>query len=352
MTLTMRRRLFIPGTGGCFFDDGNGTRHASILDLALDHQKDFVCEHPDDPVELAPLRTSGLTDHGQPVRLTAAGPIRGVYDPFFDETVALGSTTKAYRFYDYDWRLDLRYNGELLWQWLQGQGAEEAWDVVCHSQGGLVLLWASLLAGAVRFPKFVRRLVFCGVPIQGTVNAASALTSGSQILPGLAADPATVRSWPSIYMMLPRWRLGVPGSSGAESFKESTWRRASLLAPGADLAQGISPALLARAQEWKRQIDAFDFAPLAAIDRFVICQGHQINTWARTPAFPMFPDLAGRRDGHILVDGDGLAPNQLSVQFLPPSLLGRASSLLVPVRSHALMCSSLHQVLLCNRIFS
>ena len=35
----MRRRLFIPGTGGCFYADEAGGRHASILDLALEFEE-------------------------------------------------------------------------------------------------------------------------------------------------------------------------------------------------------------------------------------------------------------------------------------------------------------------------
>lgn len=349
----MRRRLFIPGTGGCFYADEAGGRHASILDLALDRQRDFICEHAADPAELAPRRTSGLNDaQGNPLALRAAGPIRAVYEPFFDETVGPASTRKAYQFFDYDWRLDIRYSGEQLWERLKQSGDAEAWDVVCHSQGGLVLLWASRLAGPAAFRKLVRRVVFCGVPIQGTVNAARALVAGVDLLPGIQADVATVRTWPSVYMMLPRWRLHIADATGVELFKESTWKKADLLAPDADLRRGISPALLARAQEWKQWLDGHDFAPLAAIERFVICQGHTINTWIRAPDFPRFPDLEGPRDDVTLAAGDGLAPAARSVEFLPRALVRRLSSLAVPVRSHMLMCSSLHQVLLCNRLFS
>lgn len=349
----MRRRLLIPGTGGCFFADDAGGRHASIFDLALDRQTDFVCEHAADPEELVPRRTSGLTDaQGNPVPLSAAGPIRAVYKPFFDETVGPASRQKAYQFFDYDWRLDIRYSGEQLWESLKRSAGAEAWDIVCHSQGGLVLLWASVLAGPVAFKKLVRRVVFCGVPIQGTVNAARALVSGVDLLPGVKANVSTVRTWPSVYMMLPRWRLHIAGATGVELFKESTWRAAHLSSPGAGPTRGISVDLLARAQEWKRRMDRHDFAALAAIERFVICQGHAINTWARTPEFPTFPDLEGPRDGETVVEGDGLAPAARSIQFLPPALKRRISNLAVPVRSHMLMCSSLYQVLLCHRIFS
>src|SRR5688572_1095141 len=131
----MRRRLFVPGTGGCFFADGTGGREASILDLALDDQKDFICEHESNPEHLPPLRTSGLKDaQGNPVSLRAAGPIRAVYKPFFDETTRPPAARKSYQFFDYDWRLDIRHSGELLWERLKQSGEAEPWDIVCHSQ--------------------------------------------------------------------------------------------------------------------------------------------------------------------------------------------------------------------------
>jgi len=347
----MTRRLFIPGTGGCFFHDAAGNAIGSVLDLALDHQSDFLCEHDPDPDVLAPRHTSGRKDaSGNPIEISAAGSIRAVYGPFFDQVHPL-STRKVYMFYNYDWRLDLRYNGERLWQMLQASGGGQPWDIVCHSQGGLLLLWASILAGPAQFRRFVRRIVCFGVGMQGTVNAVEALLDGTSLAPRVAADAATVRSWPSIYMMMPRWRLRIPGTTGVEIQKSSTWKKAGVLAPGADLRAGISESLLRRAQAWKAALDNQTFEALSAIERFVVVQGDNINTWARAPAFPRLPDLR-HRDGENVVRGDGLVPMDLTLSLLPHAFRTSLQSIATAVPSHTWMCSDQNQLDLCERIFA
>jgi len=344
------RRLFIPGTGGCFFHDPAGNAVGSVLDLALDHQRDFVCQHDPDPNVLAPLHTSGRKDAaGRPLELTAAGPIRAVYTPFFDQ-VHPASTRKVYTFYNYDWRLDLRFNGARLWHLLETSGEGQPWDIVCHSQGGFLLAWASILAGPAQFRRFVRRVVCFGVALQGTVNAVEALLDGFTLAPQIAASAATVRSWPSIYMMMPRWRLRVPGTTGIEIFKSSTWKNAQRLAPGSDLGQGISESLLRRAQAWKAALDNQTFDALCNIERLVFVQGDNINTRARAPAFPRLPDV-GRQDGELVVRGDGLVPMDLTLSLLPHALRNHIDSIVTPVPSHIWMCSDQNQLDLCERIF-
>lgn len=347
----MTRRLFISGTGGCFFHDPAGNAVGSVVDLALDHQRDFVCEHAADPNVLGPLHTSGRKDAaGRPLELTPAGTIRAVYTPFFDQVQA-ASTRKVYTFYNYDWRLDLRFNGARLWHMLETSGDDQPWDIVCHSQGGLILTWASILAGPAAFRRFVRRVVFFGVAMQGTVNAVEALLDGFPLAPFVRADAATVRSWPSIYMMMPRWRLRVAGTTGIEAFKSSTWKKAQRLAPGTDLHQGISESLLLRAQAWKAALDTQTFEALRSIERLVFVQGDNINTRARAPAFPRLPDQR-QQDGELVVRGDGLVPMDLTLSLLPHALRSRIDSIATPVPSHIWMCSDQNQLDLCERIFS
>jgi hypothetical protein len=348
----MARRLFIPGTGGSLFQDDSGKAIGTILDLALDRQRAFLCEHDPDPDVLAPIRTTGLTKpDGRAVNAHAVAPVRAVHTPFFDQ-VRPASTRKVYTFFNYDWRLDLRFNGERLWESLRTSGPREPWDIVCHSQGGFLVLWASLLAGPIEFSKFVRRVVFLAVPLQGSVNAAHALINGFDLVPGVRADTATVRSWPSVYMMMPRWRLMVPGATGVEVFKESTWRRANLVADGPALGAGISRALLARAQAWKRELDTQPFDAMQTLQRFVVVQGDNHNTWARAPEFPRLRDLAAARDGEVVVRGDGLVPMDITLQLLPAALKAKLDSIVVKVPSHTAMCTDQDLANLCERIFS
>ena len=181
----MTRRLFIPGTGGCVFQDRAGNPIGSILHLALDRQRDFLCEHAADPDVLPPLRTSGLRDaSGNPIEIQAVGPLRAAYEPFFEQVQGL-SRRPAYEFFNYDFRLDLRFNGERLWEKLRAGGDDQPWDIACHSQGGLLVVWASILAGPAQFSRCVRRVVCFGTPLQGTLNALDALLHGASLVAGL-----------------------------------------------------------------------------------------------------------------------------------------------------------------------
>lgn len=322
------------------------------MDLAHDRQRDFICEHAADPDVLPPLRTTGLRrPNGTPIDVTAAGVIRAIHTPFFDQVHPV-TRRKVYEFYAYDWRLDLRYNGARLWEMLQGSGRSEPWDIACHSQGGLLVLWASIVAGPVEFRKFVRRVVFFGVPLQGSVNAVQALVNGFSLVPGLDLDAAVVRTWPSVYMMMPRWRLRVPGATRVEAFKASTWSSANLLAADGDLQKGISPDLLERARAWKKEMDSQSFEAMRGIERLVVVQGDNLNTLARTPKFPAMPDLEGRRDGEVIVRGDGLVPMDLTLRLVPRELGAMLESVASAVNSHDLMVADQDQANLCERIFA
>jgi hypothetical protein len=326
---------------------------ASIFDLALDKQAEFACEHSEDPAVLEPICTSRKRDDaGKFTQISAVGPIRAVYTSFFEQTGPPPQLKKLYQFFNYDWRLDIRLSGQLLWEFLQNSGDGEPWDIACHSQGGLVLTWASLLAGPAKFKKFVRRAVFLGVPLQGTLNAAEALVSGVGLLPGVKADAATVRTWPSVYMMLPRFRVHVPGATGVELFKSGTWQRAGLLAADGDTRRGLRADLLQRAAAWKRALDQQEFLALQSVERLVLFQGDNVATLARAPQFPQFPDVERPIDGQVRVRGDGLVPADRTLELLPPALLQRLDSIVSPVVSHLLMCASLDTVALCDRIFS
>lgn len=340
----MTKRLFIPGTGACIFCRTHqgvvGDIVGSILDIALARQSELRCDHDDRADVLEPRATSGLMDGGSPVEITANGRISAVYRPFAE------SIAPRYEFFDYDWRLDIRYSAKRLREFLEARG--ERWDVVCHSQGGLVLLIASLEMDPAAFHRAVRRVVFLGVPYGGTLNAATALLDGVDLLPGVNVEPSVVRTWPSIYMMLPRWHVGARGTLGADLLKDSTWASADLLSP--DPQHGIHPGLLARARELFLMLSAEPFGALKGVERFAVIQGRNHNTRLRVPAFPTLPSL-DQLDGQAVVRGDGLVPADVTMRMYPGDLKDRMDSIFTNVRSHMLMGSELSRFLLCESFF-
>jgi pimeloyl-ACP methyl ester carboxylesterase len=111
--------------------------------------------------------------------------------------------------FTYDWRADIEYSAErLLEQLRKTKPANGRFSLVCHSQGGLVALVASKLCekaeGRESFSALVSRIVFVGVPVYGTLNAAHALLVGTD----LGEQPQEefrriAATWPAIYQMLP-----------------------------------------------------------------------------------------------------------------------------------------------------
>ncbi len=111
----------------------------------------------------------------------------------------------------YDWRADLRYNATLLLDELRRRtdgGTKKRWNLIGHSQGGLVIALASMLAESPReFASMVGRVALVGVPFAGTVRATDALVFGRGDL-GKANIKAVVqasRSWPALLQMMPAW---------------------------------------------------------------------------------------------------------------------------------------------------
>jgi hypothetical protein len=103
----------------------------------------------------------------------------------------------------YDWRLDLRYNAQLLLNVLKDGGR---WNILCHSQGGLLVAVASLLAGADAWAKMVRNVSFVAVPFVGTGRALEAVLDGTNFgKPTQAVFRRTARTWPAIYQLFPQY---------------------------------------------------------------------------------------------------------------------------------------------------
>ena len=131
---------------------------------------------------------------------------------------------RAFRAFDYDWRLSNRRTAAILAarveDWLSRWRAEsrnpEARAVfVCHSMGGLVARYfAEVLGGH----EVTRRIVTIGTPYSGSINAVRALTGDAFTGFGRwgAELVAAARSFPSLYQLLPSYRCvqGVDGPFG------------------------------------------------------------------------------------------------------------------------------------------
>jgi pimeloyl-ACP methyl ester carboxylesterase len=237
-------KLLIPGTGGITLMDQAGkdlgypvsmkigvkvgmlsgmTPGRIFRLLAMEHKKG----------QIAPAKTSLL----EGVSIRPGKAIKAAYNKIPND----------FNHFLYDWRADMRYSaGQLLGFIKQRKPATGRWHLVGHSQGGLLIILASKLTGDPwEFRKYVASITFVASPIFGTVNAAYALVKGDQFGDSNSnAFVKTVRSWPSLYQMMPSWR-SVVDSSGTvlpaelQITKEKCWEG----------HEGISPDLLKRARE-------------------------------------------------------------------------------------------------------
>ena len=199
------RTLLVPGTQATNLLDQDGDRvyNAIRVNVGLvkkDLGKDptawvriLSMEHA--PGQLAPVRTS--LQPGTEVRTGSV--LRTPYEAF----------PRSYKPWPYDWRCDLRHNAERLLELLeQEKPSDGRWNLVGHSQGGLVIVAASkILDDPVRFDSLVARVVLLGTPLAGTMRAADALCFGSEELgkDERAFARALGRTWPALYQMLPSW---------------------------------------------------------------------------------------------------------------------------------------------------
>ncbi len=124
----------------------------------------------------------------------------------------------------YDWRLSNRFSGEQLAsrvehelaRWRKSSGNANAQLVfVCHSMGGLVARWyLDVLGGHAD----TRALITIGTPYQGAAPAIDAIVNG--VRPGLGPLRVNltpmVRSFPSVYQLLPQYPCVDPGTGNLQ----------------------------------------------------------------------------------------------------------------------------------------
>ncbi len=321
-----RRHLVVPGTGGVLFQDSEGQRAGSVFDLLFHPETRplLKCSHSKDPRVLEPEATSGEAG----VRLEATGHMSAAYS-LLDQ-----SLSPKWTFWDYDWRLDIRYSGQKLARFLRSEAApEKPWHIVCHSQGGLVLLWAARVLGEDRFAELVHSVVFVGVPFFGTFNALEALTDGYFINKSIPADVA--RTWPALYQMLPQWGIAGEAEPDGRVLLNETWHEAGLFPPNPDdidLEKHIDPYLLerARATYHTTHVDSFKFLRKLKYVRVILGRGE--DTKVAVSAFPKMTPATLR-------DGDSLVPHDLTYRLLPGWFRDEANVKRFVAGPHSLLCS-------------
>lgn len=236
--------LLVPGTGGITLmnqlgeDLGYpvkmqiGVLSTGLRGLSADELIDLLSmDHR--PGQLAPAKTS----------LKSGTSIR----PGHVLDLAYNQVPASFNHFLYDWRADIRYSaGQLLDFLRERRSGDGRWNLVGHSQGGLLIVAASkLLSDRAAFAELVASVVLVGTPLAGTINAAHALIEGDQM--GSAATTALqtiVRTWPSLYQMMPAWPA-IMDAAGQPAPRE----RQSLTLAAWDGFAGISGDLLQRARE-------------------------------------------------------------------------------------------------------
>ena len=326
------RTLLVPGTQATTLRDHRGkTVYNAVRVQLLVGRGDIGDRDPDElgklmgmehaPGRLKPVRTS-LEDDTHVVK---GDVLRTPYDGL-----------PATDWFRYDWRADLRFNANRLLQFLRDEAEPGIrWNLIGHSQGGLLIVLASKLARSPReFASMVGRVVLVGSPLAGTVRAVEAILFGradlgKENLPGLLA---AARTWPAIYQMLPVWRAAVRADGSPRPPAEQ------FIYPGGwgDLVNAANPIqadLLLRARETQALLTGPFSHLVPAIDTLTIMGWRQ-----RTPISVPLGD-----DGYIQKyknqKGDGLVPERITTRHIGDPTSDRRKTYEGRIKAHAMLCS-------------
>src|SRR5260221_7315920 len=256
------RLMLVPGTGGVRFKFSDGTKAPYVVEMLEEHflgddetfYQSLGCAHDapkpqPDGCGFGP-RLSTL----EPGKTLVPGPI--LEGTAYQTVLDFGVDQKDPKKYfpcAYDWRLDIRYNAKLLLDLLKAAASRTRWNLLCHSQGGLVVIAASLLAGADLWAKIVRNVSFVAIPFVGTARSIQAIIEGTNFGKGTSeVFRRTARTWPALYQMFPGY-FCVVNEPSALILDPTFW---SLL--GVD-----GQALVTRARSFWQTID---YHPFRAMD--------------------------------------------------------------------------------------
>jgi pimeloyl-ACP methyl ester carboxylesterase len=323
--------LLIPGTQATCLQDANGVIVYNAVRVSLGLQRDDLGGRP--PAEWTSLLSvEHAPDQWAPVRTSLAPNTRLSAGAVVDTPYARMKT--FVQDFAYDWRGDLRFNAKRLLQFLTDNRPPGGgrWNLIGHSQGGLIIVLASKLAvRADDFARLVARVVLVGAPLAGTMRAAEALLTGRDDLgPGMkeaARDMA--RTWPALYQMLPSWKavLGTDGNplpANQQLTEIGGWPS----------QVGIQPDLLLRARQTQTLLTGpFSyFGP--GIATLVILGDQQDTPVTLVRSGDVFPPNTTRNE-----TGDTLVPCQRTLDWGGTHYSDTALLLDGDVKTHAMLCT-------------
>ena len=337
------RNLLVPGTQATTLRDQNGTTVYNAVRVSLGLQGDDLGGRPRDEWQallsvehehgrLEPTLTSLLPDteiRPGPVAMTPYDRLPGPLDTF-----------------PYDWRLDIRFNAQRLVEHLrENKPADGRWNLIGHSQGGIVIVLASHCTTHLEeFSRLVARVVLVGCPIAGTQRALEALAVGRGDFgeDAFLCDAARgmAQTWPALYQMLPAWDSVVDPAGNPLPESRQLTRIGGY--PGV-WKGGMSRDLLERARATHELMERplVRFGPGVAT---LAVQGQKQDTptWL-TRDGPRLATTDNRPGSRFELDfgttaGDTLVPSDETVKWAGPRYDKRTMRIAGPVKEHAFLC--------------
>lgn len=320
-------QVLVAGTGGITLMDNSGSDLGYPVKMRLGVLSAKLAKLP------APELTELLSMEHRPGQIAPAKTSlkSGVsIRPGHVLKVAYNQVPDTFNHFLYDWRTDMRYSaGQLLEFLQQRQPSGGRWNIVAHSQGGLLVILASkMLANRDDFSRLVAGVTFVGVPLAGTLNAALAMINGDQMGETTVSQFKTIlRTWPSLYQMLPAWPAMV--DTGGAPLPSS----AQLTSPGGwGSLQNISTDLLDRAVEVQRQLRD----PLGWMEGDIqIRMLFAVNRETATALKANTSGPSGKPKSNA--NGDTLVPFGQTIRWVGEHIVPYVESYQSPCREHAFL---------------
>jgi pimeloyl-ACP methyl ester carboxylesterase len=337
------RTLIVPGTQATTLRDQDGTTVYNAVRVSLGLDGDELAGRP-------PERWAELlgTEHTP----GSWGPTRTSLDPAVTITPgpAVGTPydrlPKPNSFFPYDWRLDSRYNAQRLIDVLRAERPSGGrWNLIGHSQGGLIIVLASMLtADLEEFGRLVARVVLVGCPLAGTQRALEAITVGRTDFGGDLARVFAARemaqTWPALYQMLPAWDSVI--DSNGDPVPSDTQFTSPGGFPGV-WARGIDVGLLQRARETHGLLEG-PFSRFGPEVGTLVIQGEKHPTPTRIirtgSSLATTTDIVGDRFALDFeqTKGDTLVPSEVTIEWGGKGVRDRTLRIAGPVKEHAHLC--------------
>ncbi len=319
------KNLLVPGTGGITFQDNLGNDLGYPVKLRLGVISGGLIGKSTAELQQL-LSMSHVPGQWAPAQ-TSLSPGVSI-EPGHVLQVAYNQIPTEFENFLYDWRADLRFNAQRLCDFLRKTPAGTKWNLVGHSQGGLLIILASKLMDTHdEFSKYVQKVFLVAVPIAGTVNAALALLKGDQV--GDDAAPvfkSIVRTWPALYQMMPAWPMvynddKTPVKPQFQHFNPSGWTGHA----------DISADFLTRMQETQERLKN-PLSRMVGVETWLMMARNRNTVFAlERKNSKLTPNTIATQQG------DGLVPFLRTVKWIGEHILPRVIDYESGVNEHAFL---------------